>query len=183
MTKLICIDAGHGCDPQTRIGDPGATNGGLWESAATLATAKILSRELKAAGFEVVMTRENNDFVTLKERCDIANRAGADLFVSIHCNSSENREAQGIETWRHPSTSQKAIAENVQRRMIEATGARDRGVKDGNFYVLRHTKAPAILCEIGFISHTEESVRLFKTYYQTRIAKAIAQGIIDTVGN
>lgn len=176
MTKLICIDAGHGGT------DPGATKGGLYEKAVALATAKLLKKELEAAGFGVILTRETDKTLQLKERCDVSNRAGADLFVSIHCNSSENREAQGIETWRHPSTSQKALAESIQRRMIEATGARDRGVKDGTFYVLRHTKAAAVLVEMGFISHSEESVKLFKTHYQTTVAKAICQGIIDAAG-
>lgn len=176
MTKLICIDAGHGG------ADPGATNGGLYEKAVTLATAKLLRKELEAAGFNVVLTREIDKALLLQERCDISNRAKADIFVSIHCNSAENAEANGVETWRYPSTSKKALAENVQRRMIAATGRKDRGVKEGKFYVLKNTKAPAILCEIGFISHAEESRKLFTTSYQTTIAKAICQGIIDTLG-
>lgn len=183
MTKKVVVDAGHGADPKTGKGDPGATNGGLWESAATLAVAKLLRKELEAEGFDVVMTREGNEFLTLAERCRISNEANAAAFVSIHCNSAENKDAHGIETWRFSKVGQttKALAENVQKRMIDVTGARNRGIKEGSFFVLKNTKAPAVLCEIGFISHNEESRKLFTTRYQTAIAKAIAQGVFDTM--
>ena len=177
MAKLICIDSGHGGS------DPGATNGGKYEKAVTLAAAKLLKKELEAAGFNVIMTREDDKFLTLAERCIIANREKADIFVSLHCNSAENKDAHGIETWRYTSVgaTTKQLAENIQCRLIEATGARDRGVKEGSLYVLKHTRMPAVLAEIGFISNTDESIKLFKTHYQTKIAKAICQGIIDSL--
>lgn len=170
----IVIDAGHGGK------DAGAVNGGKYEKAVALATAKILKKELEGVGHTVILTRETDVFLELSERCKISNQANADLFISLHCNSSTNKTAQGIETWKYVS-SNNPYAVNVQKRLIEATGAKDRGVKDGTFYVLRGTKCKAILVEMGFISYDEESVKLFKTYYQTTIAKAIVQGIIDTV--
>lgn len=170
----IVIDAGHGGK------DAGAVNGGKYEKAVTLATAKILKRALEEAGHAVILTRETDVFLELSERCKISNQANADLFISLHCNSSTNKTAQGIETWKYQG-SNNPYAVNVQKRLIEATDAKDRGVKDGTFYVLLGTKCKAILVEMGFISHDEESVKLFKTYYQTTIAKAIVRGIIDTV--
>ena len=177
MNKLICVDAGHGGL------DAGAVNGGKYEKAVTLATAKILKKELEANGFKVILTRDTDKALMLQERCDISNKANADFFISIHCNSSTNADADGIETWRYPTTSNKAFADNIQKRMIEAVGARNRGVKEGAFYVIKNTKCPAVLVEIGFISHAEESIKLFKTYYQTDIANAIVKGVLDTVGN
>lgn len=167
---IIVVDAGHGGK------DAGAVNKGLYEKASALATSKILKRELEALGHRVVLTRETDVFLELSERCAISNQANADLFISIHCNSSENKTAQGIETWKYIS-SNNPFAVAVQKRLIEATGAKDRGVKDGTFYVLRKTRAKAILVEIGFISHEEEKLKLFKTSYQTTIAKAIAQAV------
>lgn len=175
---IVCIDAGHGG------ADSGAVNGGKYEKAVTLATAKILKQELEKNGYKVILTRDSDKTLTLAERCKISNGANADIFVSIHCNSAENKSAEGIETWRYTTvgSTTKRLAENVQKRMIDVTGARNRGVKEGGFYVIKNTKAPAVLVEMGFISHAEESVKLFKTYYQTAIAKAICQGVIDTVG-
>ena len=176
---IICVDAGHGFNSKTGKGDTGAVNGGLYECASTLATAKILKKELEALGHTVIMTRNDVDFVTLADRCKIANNSKCQLFISLHCNSSTNKTAQGIETWKYVS-SNNPYAVNVQKRLIEATGAKDRGVKDGTFYVLKNTRAKAILVEMGFISHEEEKLKLFKTSYQTAIAKAIAQGVSDT---
>lgn len=169
----VVIDAGHGGK------DAGAVNKGLYEKAVTLATAKILKKELEALGYEVILTRDTDKFLELSERCRISNQANADLFISLHCNSSTNKTAQGIETWKCVS-SNNPYAVNVQKRLIEATGAKNRGVKDGTFYVLKNTRAKAILVEMGFISHEEEKLKLFKTSYQTAIAKAIAQGVSDT---
>lgn len=170
----ICIDSGHGGR------DAGAVNGGLYEKASALATAKILKIELEKLGHTVILTRDTDIFLELSERCKIANRANADLFISLHCNSSTNKTAQGIETWKYVS-SNNPYAKNVQKRLIEATGAKDRGVKDGTFYVLKNTKAKAILVEMGFISNEVEKLKLFKTHYQTTIAKAIAQGVSESI--
>lgn len=172
--KKICIDAGHSGK------DAGAVNGNLYEKTATLAVAKILKNKLKAAGYDVVMTREDDVFVSLGERCRVCNQANCDLFISIHCNSAENKSAQGIETWKCTG-SDNPYAVNIQKRLIEATGAKDRGVKDGTFYVLKNTRCKAVLVEIGFISHEEEKELLFKTSYQTKIADAIVQGVQDTL--
>lgn len=175
----VVVDAGHGFNFKTGKGDTGAVNGGLYECVSTLATARILKKELEALGHTVIMTRNDVDFVTLADRCKIANQANCDLFISLHCNSSTNKTAQGIETWKYVN-SNNPYAVNVQKRLIEATGVKNRGVKDGTFYVLKNTRAKAILVEMGFISHEEEKLKLFKTSYQTAIAKAIAQGVSDT---
>lgn len=178
MTKLIIIDAGHGGS------DPGAVNGGLYEKAATLAVSRMLKEELQARGFDVKMTRDVDKDLSLAERCRIANATTAALFVSVHCNSSNAREANGIETFHATTCSEtsKRAAANVQKRMIEATGARDRGVKSAAYYVLKNTKAPAILAEVGFISNQDEKLLLFKSSHQRKIAKAIADGVKDTLG-
>lgn len=178
MSKLIIIDAGHGGS------DPGAVNGGLYEKAATLAVSKMLREELQSRGFDVKMTRDVDKDLSLAERCRIANATDAALFVSIHCNSAASREANGIETYHATTCSEtaKRCAANVQTSLIADTGARDRGVKSAAYYVLKNTKAPAILVEVGFISNQEEKLKLFKSSYQRNLALAIADGVLDTLG-
>ena len=170
----ICIDPGHGGD------QPGAVYGGRREKDAALQIARKLARKLKAVGYEVVMTRDDDMSVSLRKRCGISNAAGADAFISIHLNASCSHEAQGAETWKwHTSESQ--LAQNVQRGLVEATAARDRGVKSTTaYYVLKHTRAVAVVVECGFLSNDAERRRLFEDGYQEKIASGIAKGVLHT---
>lgn len=169
MAKLrnrFCIDAGHGGK------DAGAVNGDLLEKDAALCIALALGDELVARGQEVVFTRETDEFVELGERCRISNVYNCDKFISIHLNSVENNAlAQGIETWYYR---QGALARKVQEALMRAELGADRGIKKGDFYVLKHTKAPAVLIEVGFISNKAEAARLFSAEHQLAIAKTIA---------
>lgn len=174
MGLKICIDAGHGGR------DPGAVNGPKHESVAALAIAKKVGALLKAKGFAVKYTRTTDKLVSLADRCKISNTYGADAFISIHLNSVANKEATGIETWRYEKVgaTTKKLASSVQTELIAATGARDRGVKSNTtFYVLKHTVAPAVLIECGFLSNNEEAKLLFASKYQDKIAQAIVNGI------
>ena len=182
MTSLICVDPGHTWSPTTG-GDPGACNGGYRESVAALDIATILGRQLNIRGFDTIFTRTSGKpRLTLKQRCNLSNYHGADVFVSIHLNSAENKSAHGVEVLRHQSCGvlTQKLAVSVQNSLVEATGFRDRGVKlRNNLYVLKHTIAPAILCEVGFISNDEECKKLFDLGMQERIAASIAKGISD----
>ena len=170
----ICIDPGHGGD------QPGAVYGGRREKDAALQIARKLARKLKALGYGVVMTRDEDSPVSLRKRCDISNASGADAFVSIHLNAAHSPEANGAETWQwHKSES--PLAQNVQRGLVDATEARDRGIKSTTaYYVLKHTHAAAVVVECGFISNDEERGRLFEDGYQEKIASGIAKGVLHT---
>lgn len=91
--KRIVVDAGHGGK------DPGTRSGSLREKDIVLDIAKQVEKELTARGFEVVMTRDDDEFVPLEKRAFIANDSGADLFLSIHANAARNRRARGLETF------------------------------------------------------------------------------------
>lgn len=173
----VVVDAGHG--GRYPNGDPGAVNGSRREAVATLAIAKKVGAKLKAKGVSVMYTRTKDTAVSLKERCAISNTWKADAFVSIHLNAAANKDASGIETWRYPVAGvTKALSDNIQTRLIAATGAKDRGVKTTTtLYVLKHTAAPAALIECGFISNSAECRKLFSDDYQEKIATAIAEGI------
>lgn len=169
--KTICIDPGHGGI------QPGAAYGGRLEKDATLSISMRLRDKLEASGYRVIMTRETDIDVSLKRRCEISNGAGADAFVSIHLNSSTNPTAHGAETWKW-ERAKGALAESVQTALIAASGFKDRGVKSTTaFYVLRHTVAPALVVECGFLSNESERGRLFDEAMQDKIAAGIARGI------
>lgn len=173
MTKLICIDPGHGGESS-----PGAVYGGMEEKDAALQIGRMVARNLREVGFDVIMTRDTDEDVSLRRRCDIANDAGVDAFVSIHLNAAESRTAHGAETWKwHTNTSR--LAEDVQTELVVATGAKDRGVKSSKtFYVLKHTVVSAIVIECGFMSNNKERAKLFDADYQEKIALGISKGIV-----
>lgn len=169
MAKIV-LDPGHG---GVDVGAVGAE--GQYESNINLLVARRLRLALKDK-HEVTLTRNSNVAVSLGERCRIANSANADLFISIHCNSAVNRDAHGVETFKYP-TSKSRLANNIQDELIKATGAKNRGVKTSQFYVLKHTKMPAVLVEIGFLSNLHERKKITSTKYQTLIVDAIVRGI------
>jgi N-acetylmuramoyl-L-alanine amidase len=177
--SIICLDAGHG-------GEPGAVNGSKHESVATLDIAFKVGAELERKGHEVVYTRTTDKHITLAERCTISNNKGVNAFISIHLNASTNRNAHGIETWCYYKVGKttKELANNIQNALIKSTNATNRGVKTTEtLYVLKHTIAPAVLVECGFISNNDESELLFDDDYQNKIANAIVTGIENTLKN
>lgn len=181
----VCIDPGHGGY------DPGAVGPtGLKEKDVNLAVALHAGSFLQAAGVSVVYTR-TSDRVTwpsdtnadLAARCKIANQAGADLFISIHCNSATNRSARGAETYCLQLGGQgEKLARAVHVELLRATGLVDRGVKTANFYVLRATKMPAALVELAFISNPDEEKLLKQSEFQARAGRAIAEGVAKILG-
>lgn len=180
MSKIICIDPGHGGK------DPGAVNGSKHEAIAALAIARKVGAVLEHKGYEVVYTRTTDKHITLAERCAISNNKGVNAFISIHLNASTNRNAHGIETWHYYKVGERAkeLAKNIQDNLIKSTSATNRGVKTSKtLYVLKHTIAPAVLVECGFISNHEESELLFDDDYQNKIANAIVTGIENTFTN
>lgn len=177
MSYTIVLDPGHG-------NDPGAVNGKYHEADANLAIAKKVGAKLKAKGYNVKYTRTKDVHFSLEERCRMSNNWGADIFVSIHCNAATNKEASGIETWRYSSVGRmtKNLAENVQTKLISATGWKNRGVKQSStLYVLKKTIASAVLVECGFISNDAECKKLFSETWQNKIANGIVRGIEKTL--
>ena len=117
MSKLICIDAGHGGS------DSGASGNGVIEKNITLKIALRLGEILKQQGFSILFTRANDQFIGLGERCQKANNNLADLFISIHVNSAANPNARGTETLCY---SKNLIAEIIQKYLILGGDIRNR---------------------------------------------------------
>ncbi|WP_427157151.1 N-acetylmuramoyl-L-alanine amidase family protein [Aliinostoc sp. HNIBRCY26] len=172
----ICIDPGHGGTDPGAIGkDPFVLN----EKDVTLSISLLLKTELEDKGHTVVLTRDKDVAVSLSNRAKIANQNNVDIFISIHCNSSENKDAEGIETWIFPnSTVGKKLAEPVQNSLVTAfPNHKKRGIREDNFQVLRETNMPAILVECEFISNPTQLKFLSDKDNQEKIAKAITSAI------
>ena len=183
--KIIVIDPGHGGNDAGAIGPSG-----VMEKTVTLKVALELEKLLLAEGAEVIMTRRTDvevaprgrhatDIEELKSRCDIANEAEADIFISIHADSFTNPAARGTTCYYfgEGSSESKELAESVHPALLEQLKTPSRGVKPCNFYVVRNTDMPAILVELAFISNPQEESLL---NYKEGVEKA-AQGIFDCI--
>jgi N-acetylmuramoyl-L-alanine amidase len=173
--RVIMLDAGHGgSDP----GAPGVVSG-VNEKTLTLSMSRLVQRELEGLGYKVLQTRTDDSFVSLGQRGDYANSALPYIFVSIHCNSISNPDYTGAMTFLHDYAGPESarLAETVHGRLLEATGAADKGVRRADFFVLRETVMPAILVETGFLTNRGECTQLASPQYQAKVAHGIAAGI------
>ncbi len=169
-TKKVVIDAGHGGK------DVGAIGGGINEKDITLDVAKRVEKLLKQKGYRVVMTRDDDTYVSLQDRVSISENANPDIFVSIHVNSSVRPEITGVETHYYHQESI-ALAQTVHSSLASAVQSPNRGLFKSKFYVINHTTSPAILVEIGFISNSNERTQLVGEKRKQATAKAIADGV------
>lgn len=195
--RTVVLDPGHGGDEPGKVG----TRGTL-EKEINLDLARELARLLERRDLRVVLTRDDDRMLGLDERAEIANKAGGDIFLSIHANGWFNGEARGIETFfldptgaaagggdelfvpweqaQHRHLGQSSVlAEIVQQKLIERTGAADRGVRRGGFRVLRGVDMPAVLVETGFLSNRNEERNLRDKGYRRRLAEALAAAVIE----
>jgi N-acetylmuramoyl-L-alanine amidase len=170
---IIVVDPGHGGKDS---GAPGI--GGLLEKDVVLPISQRIAAVLQQNGINAVLTRDSDYFVELQGRVDIAERSHANLFVSIHANSIDNRsDVNGLETYYYDSGY--GLAQAVHSTILQNVGTiKDRGIRKARFYVLRKNSMPAILVETGYMTGRQDNPRLGNRDYQNRMADAIARGII-----
>lgn len=171
----IALDAGHGGS------DPGAVYKGRQEKDDTLDLTLAVGDILKKNGIDVYYTRTTDEYETPFKKATDANNSGADLFVSIHRNSSENpNQYSGVETLVYSDTGLKAeVARNINNQLEDA-GFKNLGVDERkNLVVLKRTKIPAVLVEVGFINNDKDNY-LFDEEFDS-IAQAIADGILESI--
>ena len=186
----IVVDPGHG-GPDT--GAIGAT--GSYEKNNTLAIGLNLAGVLRSAGARVILTRSTDvtpAVGTYSERSDLqartkmANDLKANLFISIHNDSFSNPATSGTTTYyssASPVVAQsKALADCIQSKLVTSIALTNRGVKDANFYVIKNSKMPAVLVEVGFISNPAEEKLLKSTDFQSKAVSGIYQGILKFEG-
>lgn len=193
--RRVLIDPGHGG------GDTGAVSArNLREKDVVLDIARRTRLLLTAHGLETMLTRTNDTAIPLVSRPEKAGEWKADLFVSIHLNSSANPAATGVETFlmpaagfpttastngsmeAHPGNRFDALnmrlAYSVHKEVLAGTRAADRGVRRARFAVLRAAPCPAILVECGFLSNDAEEERIAREDHRQAIAQGIANGIL-----
>ncbi len=170
---LIVIDPGHGGK------DPGAiSRTGAYEKTINLRIAQKVAAILKQKGFKVLMTRNSDVYPELEERSAMANRAGADFYVAIHCDSSETRSMRGHTVYvARSASSASQTAADILDSALAATGFPSKGVRGADYKVLVNTYCPAILIECGYLSHSTEASLLNQAAFQDKLAKIIADGI------
>ncbi|MBY0528946.1 MAG: N-acetylmuramoyl-L-alanine amidase [Rhabdochlamydiaceae bacterium] len=177
LAPLIILDPGHGGT------DHGAAVRSFQEKKVTLLATLLTKKHLEELGYRVLLTRSRDAYLSLPRRVSIANKASGVLFVSIHFNSAKNTDAHGIEVFYYGSSepwrsrASQRLANCILYRVIDQTTAHSRGVKHGNFHVIRETEMPAVLVEGGFITNAHERDRLKSRDYLNRMAIGIAQGV------
>jgi N-acetylmuramoyl-L-alanine amidase len=136
--------------------------------------------------YEVVLTRSDDTFISLDRRASFANEQKPRLFVSIHFNSAPSTDAEGIEVFYYRNeenkprmNKSKVLAQCILDKTIQNTKAKSRGVKHGNYAVIRETNMPAVLIEGGFLTCTSEMEKIKNASYLKSLAFGIAQGVQD----
>ncbi len=192
---IVVIDPGHGGQ------DPGAVVNGYQEKDIVLDTSLMLQAKLEDVGITAKLTRTNDVFIALEDRPVLARQKGASIFISIHANQAANGFAAGIESFilpaaNFPGTSNTRtpyqqsmtanrfdvrnllLADALQRPIIQATGAFDRGIKRERFAVLRDAPCPAVLVEIGFMSNTNDLANMLDPEWRKTLTEALRDGIV-----
>ena len=171
---VVVIDPGHGGK------DPGAVGlRGTREKDVILPISKRIAQVLQQNGVQVVMTRDSDYFVTLPGRVQLAERANADVFVSIHANAvgPGRSDVSGLETYYYDSGL--GLARTVHNSILQTINVRDRGVRRARFFVLRKSSMPSILVETGYLTGRDDNAKLRTSAYQNQMADAIARGILQ----
>ena len=180
--KVIVIDPGHGGS------DPGAIGAaGTREKDITLAISKRVKEYLEDEGAKVYMTRTTDvdvygpnasDRDELQARVDVGERNNADVFLSLHINSSVNKDIGGFSTYYYPKTNNDLrLAQNVQKKLADNFGVDDLGVRQANFYVVKRISMPAILVDKCFISNPKEEKLMAGSWFQKKTARLIVEGV------
>ena len=195
----IVLDPGHGGKDTGAI----SPHGGTYEKTITLKVAKILQQKLQDFGYAVTLTRNNDQYLSLEKRPQIANINNADLFISIHANAANNARVQGVETfvftpWKMPSTGRNLhrsdsfkqsgnanqlcntlVGFYLQKELVNTSHSPDRGLKHARFAVLKYAKVPAALVELGFLTNATEAKKLSNHSYQNNLADGLLKGILN----
>lgn len=175
---VVCIDAGHGGK------DNGSNSGQRMEKDDNLRIAQAVADYLRTQGASVVMTRTDDVFLELSERCEIANGQGADYFVSLHRNDGDGK---GVEVWVYSGAGEEtgAMAERILTGLDAAGIQENRGVRRGtqgsdseNYYINAHVGMPSCIVELGFIGNAHDN-QLFDEKLE-EYAAAIGDAILET---
>ncbi len=184
----VVIDPGHGGKDSGAIGLKS-----MLEKNIVLRVANEmirLNRALFDNVLDIYLTRNQDSLISLRDRARLAKTLSADIFISLHCNHSENSNAKGIEVYVAKGDYQYSnvsiwLAYEIQKRFQKELGFESRGVKFANFQVLRETTGdiPSMLVELGFLSNTDESNNYHKPASYRATALVLLESLIKNLGN
>ncbi|OAS84966.1 MULTISPECIES: SH3 domain-containing protein [Metabacillus] len=170
--KTIVIDPGHGGQDSGAVG----TRGTL-EKNLTLTTAKLVYDKLKSAGANVFLTRSNDTYISLNSRVRTSHYRNAKAFISLHYDSTTDRSANGTTAYYYSSLKDAQLASKLNSQLVKQSNLRNRGIKYGNFHVLRENNVPSTLLELGFLSNRTEELTVNTSSYQERVSQGIYNGL------
>ncbi|WJJ96368.1 N-acetylmuramoyl-L-alanine amidase family protein [Algibacter luteus] len=184
---IVVIDPGHGGK------DAGATSrNGIKEKDIALGIASkivVLNNTLFENPLMLYLTRYKDTLISLGDRTQLSKKLKADIFISTHCNQAINRTASGTEVFIHPKSEIQAdesayLGFTIQKGLADILGIKNRGIKYGNFQVLRDNddSTATILLELGFLSHTDEAIYLSNENSQYAVALVMLKSIIKFLG-
>ncbi|MCM3710800.1 SH3 domain-containing protein [Sporosarcina luteola] len=169
----IVVDAGHGGNDRGTTGMQGTD-----EKLLTLMTAELLSAKLKAAGANVVMTRESDTYISLRKRVSVSHQHGADAFISLHYDANPDTSITGFTTY-YTHSNQKSLASSINDGLASTITLRNRGAQPANFLVLRENRQNAVLIELGFLSNPSEERVLTTEMFREQASHGIYQGLLE----
>lgn len=176
LSDLIVLDPGHGGF------DPGAIGGnGLQEKEVNLDLALLVRDKLTKKGYNVLLTRQTDEYVSLQRRVEIAREKKARIFVSIHNNSSRKSHTGGSEIYvsQNYKKEDMQLAQLINDNLCDEIKLDDRGLKQDNFYVIKNTIMPSVLLEVAFLSNPHEEKLLGSNVFLNKAANGIVDGILD----
>ncbi|WP_157862864.1 N-acetylmuramoyl-L-alanine amidase family protein [Desulfofarcimen acetoxidans] len=189
--KIIVIDPGHGGY------DPGAVHGSILEKDINLSICEKLKKVLEANNYRVILTRTGDynhaikgihgreaKLYDMKKRVEIAQEAMADIIITLHVNSVKKTSYQGAEAFYYPiSREGKTLALAIQEEFITIPDMNKRSAKISMCYMLRYSKMPSVLVEVGYLSNPRERKLLLESKYRDLLADKIAAGVIKYFNN
>lgn len=171
---VVVIDPGHGGP------DPGAVGiGNIYEKDIVMDISRQVTAILQQNGVPAMLTRDRDYELDLQPRVDIAERANASLFVSIHANaiSLSRPDVNGLETYYYSSG--EGLARAIHANVLRNANVADRSVRKGRFYVLRRTSMPSVLVETGFVTGAQDAANFANPTHRRQMAEGIARGIMQ----
>lgn len=175
----IVLDAGHGGK------DEGTSAMGSTEKEINLGVEKKIVGLLKSCGAEIIETRSDDTFISLKDRVEMANESDADLFVSVHCNYYEDDSSMnGFQCfYGGGSVYGEELANNITDAIGESGICDTKHARSENYFVVCNTTMTSVLMELGYMSNREECKNLLDSEYQGKLAASIVSGIIQWYGD
>jgi N-acetylmuramoyl-L-alanine amidase len=144
-----------------------------------LATVQAVANKLESTGANVILTRTDDTYISLKQRADLSNQNNTDAFISIHYNWSNNPEINGLTDFYYTQSKDSSLASDLLNEVVKTTGLNSIGTKFDDLYVLRNNSKPSALIELGFLSNRQDEIAAENPSYNNLVAQGVYLGLLD----